>query len=69
MDAQKTPRAVPMAASTSAPGSSSAAKGNNARTAAKDLLRDYYGLNKGSQDAKGASKVASSNSDPLNIGE
>lgn len=70
-DAQRTPKPL-TAATSSATSSASGAKGNNSRTAAKDLLRDYYGLNKAggaAQDAKDASKASGVDADPLNIGE
>lgn len=70
---QRTPRPM-TAASSSAASSTSGAKANNSsssRSAARDLLRDYYGLSKAggvSQDGKSTSKSAGVEADPLNLG-
>lgn len=73
LSTQRTPRPA-TAASSSAASSTSGAKGNNSsssRNAAKDLLRDYYGLAKAggaSHDGRSSSKTSGVDSDPLNIG-
>lgn len=73
LSSQRTPRPA-TAGSSSATSSTSGAKGNNSnssRIAAKDLLRDYYGLSRAGgavQDEKGTTKSIGVESNPLNIG-
>lgn len=72
LSSQRTPRPA-TAGLSSATSSTSGAKGNNSNTsrnAAKNLLRDYYGLSSAggaAQDAKGSTKPTGVESDPLNI--